>query len=90
MYFVIEGNLEVVKGGAKLAALKPGDLFGEMALFLREPRSASVVAKSEVKVLEVHRNEIQSFIENNVSVAFNLLETLCVRMRNLLKDLRAY
>ena len=95
MYFLLEGSVEVFKSYGhpqqmRLAALKPGDLFGEMALFLREQRTASVVAASGVTVLEVRRSEIQRFIENNVTVAYTIVETLCGRLRNLLKELDAY
>ena len=95
MYFVVEGNVEVFKsygqpGETNLATLKPGDLFGEMAVFLREARSASVVAKSNVEVYEVRRSEIQRFLESNLAASYTIVETLCARLRNILKDLNAF
>jgi len=95
MYFLLEGNVDVYKfygspNQTRLASLNPGDLFGEMALFLREPRTASIIADSNVTVMEVRRSEIQRFIESNVNVAYTIVETLCERLRNLLKEMDAY
>jgi len=95
MYFLIDGSVEVHKfyGQPKqiqLATLNPGDLFGEIALFLKEPRTASVVAKTDVNVLEVRRTEMRQFFESNMNVAYTIVETLCVRIKNLLEDLEAY
>ena len=95
MYFILEGSAEVYKNHDTLnerllATLKPGDLFGEMALFLQEPRTATVVAKSQVKVVKIQKDTVQYFMESNPDTAYAMLETLCVRLKNVLADLGAY
>ena len=95
MYFVLEGSVKVVKShntlnARELATLRTGDLFGEMALFLNEPRTASVIANSSVKVVEIHRDTVTDFIEKSSEVAYVLVETLCARLKNLLANSNTY
>ena len=95
MYFVLEGNVKVIKSIGTLnekilATLKAGDLFGEMALFLKEPRTASIIASSNVTVVEVHRNTLAQVMERSPETAYAIIETLCTRLRNVLANLEAY
>lgn len=94
MYVVLEGTVDVYKNyGASsevfLASLKEGSIIGEMALFLNEPRSATIVAKTDVKLLEVRHDNMHKFIDENPDIAYTLVETLCIRLNNLLKTLNA-
>ena len=54
-YMIIAGRCRAYRaaegGEETLATMEPGDVFGEMALILFEPRAASVVAIDEVTVL---------------------------------------
>ncbi len=52
---VLEGELEVRSGEVVLAVVGPGDLVGEMALFERSLRTASVRARSDAVVLVLDR-----------------------------------
>ncbi|MCL2400299.1 MAG: methyl-accepting chemotaxis protein [Defluviitaleaceae bacterium] len=95
MYFVLEGSVKVVKSYETLnekllAILKAGDLFGEMALFLKEPRTAYVVALSNVTVVEIHRSTLAQFMESSPEAANAIIETLCKRLKNVLADLESY
>ena len=92
MFIVLEGQVDVFKSYGKsnaiyLATLEPGSIVGEMALFLNEPRTATIVAKSNVKMLEVKHDNMYKFIDDNPDIAYALVETLCIRLNNLLKSL---
>jgi CRP/FNR family transcriptional regulator, cyclic AMP receptor protein len=51
-FFVIEdGTAEVVHNGKTVAELGPGDFFGEIALIKTERRTASVIAKTPMKLV---------------------------------------
>jgi CRP/FNR family transcriptional regulator, cyclic AMP receptor protein len=51
-FFVIEdGTAEVTREGAPIAALGPGDFFGEIGLLEADRRTASVVATSPMRLL---------------------------------------
>ena len=92
MFFLLEGTANVYKALGKpnelhLATLKPGDMFGEMSLFLNEPRSASITAQSSVIVLELERSDAFKFIELNPHVSYAMIKTLCMRLKNVLGNL---
>jgi CRP/FNR family transcriptional regulator, cyclic AMP receptor protein len=46
-----EGNAEVLRDGQHVADLGPGDFFGEMGLLEKDRRSATVVAKSPMRLI---------------------------------------
>ena len=85
MYVVQQGELEVIgeKDGmeVQLGHLKGGDIFGEMALFEREPRSATVRAVGDAQVLTVDKRTLLRRIKEDPMVALNLIEDLCRRIR---------
>lgn len=87
MYVVQSGEVEVVlaaDGGEKrLAILRSGDFFGEMSVFEREVRSATVRAHGEARVLKVDKRTLMRRMKEDPLLAFNLLETLSRRIRGL-------
>ncbi|HEX2232613.1 MAG TPA: cyclic nucleotide-binding domain-containing protein [Thermoleophilaceae bacterium] len=51
-FFAIEdGQAEVTRGGDKVADLGPGDFFGEIGVLERDLRTASVVAKTDMRLV---------------------------------------
>ena len=53
MYFVLKGQLSVSIGGISIRCLDEGDHFGELALFSKGKRTASVQAVTEVRLMAV-------------------------------------
>jgi CRP-like cAMP-binding protein len=51
-FFAIEeGEVEVTRGGEHVADLGPGDFFGEMGLLEKDLRTATVEAKSDLRLV---------------------------------------
>jgi CRP/FNR family transcriptional regulator, cyclic AMP receptor protein len=50
-FAILEGTAEVTKDGETLTELGPGDFFGEIALLEEERRTASVTAKTPMRVV---------------------------------------
>jgi ATP-binding cassette subfamily B protein len=67
LYVVTRGQVEVVTTGAtgfekRLAVLREGDYFGEMALLRDTPRSATVRARTSVTLLELDRTQLAALL----------------------------
>lgn len=87
MYVIQSGDVEVVQRRGHeefcLAVLSAGDFFGEMALFEREVRSASVRAITEVWVLTLEKRAFLRRVHQDPSFAFRILEKMSARIRGL-------
>ncbi len=70
-------------GEQRLAVLDTGDFFGEMALFEREVRSATVRALSDSRVLKIDKKTLLRRIKEDPLLAVNLLQTMSHRIREL-------
>ena len=76
-FFVIEsGTARVTVGEEERRTLGPGDYFGEIALISKAPRSATVTADTPVRCWGLTSWEFRPIVQNNASVAWNLLESL--------------
>jgi CRP-like cAMP-binding protein len=81
-FFVIEhGNATVSVAGDIVRTLGPGDHFGEIALIDSGPRSATIVASTDLRCRGMSAWEFRPFVEEHPEVAWALLETLVSRLR---------
>ncbi len=87
MYEILDGQVEVFqerKGEeVRLAILEKGDFFGEMAIFEREKRSATVRAHGQVRVLTVDKKILLRRISEDPSLALRILERMSHRIREM-------
>ena len=70
MFHLLRGTVEILKEvepghTVTVRQLGPGEVFGEMTLFLDAPRSATVRAKEECLLLKVDRESIKGLLEEN-------------------------
>jgi len=88
MFVIQAGEVEVFRENDKqreirLALLHEKDFFGEMALFDRERRSATVRAHGEARVLTVDRKSFLRRVHEDPSLAFRVVEQMSHRIREL-------
>jgi CRP-like cAMP-binding protein len=65
-----------------LASLGPGEFVGELALFDRGPRSATVMAAVSTETLSISRVDILDLMNRYPEVALALLHAVCRRLRS--------
>ena len=94
MYVLHSGRVNVVRErgdwAVVLASLGPGEFFGELALFDRQPRSATVVVDEDAETLSLDRTAMMRILKLYPEVAVAVLSALSARLRtpdNLLENL---
>jgi hypothetical protein len=91
MYFIQSGKVEVIRESdgkeVKLAELGHGEFFGEMALFEKGVRSATVRPLGEVRVLSVDKRLFLRKIHEDPALAFRIMQKMSRRIRDLDKEL---
>ena len=81
-FFVIgEGTVEYSVGGEEKGSGDPGDYFGEVALIDDGPRTATVTATSDVTVYGLTPWEFRPLVDENASIAWELLQAMAKRLR---------
>jgi len=86
MYVIREGRVKVSKlsgdGREKiLEMLEAGAFFGEMSLFDSAPRSASVKALTEVRILALARNDFLNVLRRSPDLSLAVIRVLTQRLR---------
>ena len=77
-----------------LIILKEGDVFGEMALIEGLPRSATIIAHTDVIIFEISRSSFLNYIEkdckNGILIVLKLARILSSRLRETDNKLKAF
>ena len=79
-FVLIEGTARVTKDGQKVAELKGGDWFGEIALITNRPRTATVTATSAVDVLVLTDRRFRTVVETMPTIALKVLSSVGERL----------
>lgn len=92
LFIIIDGEVEAVKNYGrkneiKLRRMNSGSYFGEMSLIDALPRSASVIAFTDTKLLSLDRANLHRTIDEHPSMAIELLQVLTVRLREMEKKM---
>ncbi|MGH8927404.1 MAG: cyclic nucleotide-binding domain-containing protein [Acidimicrobiia bacterium] len=84
---LVEGSVEVIKGGRRIAQMGPGELFGEMAVIDSGPRSATVRSLTEVLTIQIPRRAFADVASSDPRIQMRMLEVLARRLRNASKEI---
>ena len=87
MYVIQAGKVNITKsthsGEVTIATLEAGEVFGEMALFDKMPRSATALAEEDARILTVDKRKFFSSISRDPTLAFKILESMSQRLRKI-------
>jgi CRP/FNR family transcriptional regulator, cyclic AMP receptor protein len=78
-FVIIEGEADVTKGGEHLTTLKDGDFFGEIALIVDIPRTATVTAKTPLRFFVLSRQSFVGMLDSMPGVERKILMALARR-----------
>jgi CRP-like cAMP-binding protein len=80
LFAITEGTAEVAKNGEALRELQPGDCFGEIAILAGGTRTATIVAKTPMKVVAVMNRDMWRLEEQSPQLGATLRATVAERL----------
>ena len=87
MYAVQEGEVHIMVGDKVIDRVGPGGIFGEMALIDNSPRSATAVAGTDCKLVEVNQKRFEFMVQQTPRFALTVMKILAERLRERIIDL---
>lgn len=87
MFVLLEGEGKVVRSGRNVGTVLPGDFFGELAAIDAQPRSASVVAVTPLRVLRLFRRHLLALLRDEPKITLKLLDGIVRRVRQIDRSL---
>lgn len=81
LFVVTDGTVRVVRDGAEIARLGPGDFFGEMSVIDGLPRVAQVVAAEPTRCLALASWEFERLVLEHPTIGLAILRGLSARLR---------
>ena len=82
-YVILEGSATVKRNGKKVATVKSGAVIGELSLLDQGPRTAAVIADTDVRLLVISERALKGAIDNIPAISRKLLKALATRVREL-------
>jgi len=87
MYYISKGKVNISRNSSEsavhIATLEEGEIFGEMSLFDRLPRSATATAYGEITLLTIDKKKFFTSVSRDPTLAFKILEAMSMRTRRL-------
>lgn len=95
VYLIISGMVLVTERQNSgqyrvLNRLGPGEIFGEMALLENEPRSATLIAATDVKLLVLAPEQFERIFQTHPRWAFKIIGALCRRIQSAFTQISSY
>lgn len=91
LYIILRGQVRVSKyiqnEEEAIAMLRPGALFGEMAILGQTVRSASVIAHTDVLLYRLDGMKFLSFLEEDRDAGFKVMRRMAIMLAKRLHDL---
>lgn len=82
-FVILDGTAEVRRNSNKVATVGAGTCVGELALLDHGPRTATVVADTDITVLAIATREFAGILDEVPPIAHKILRSLAARVRDL-------
>ena len=83
MYVLLAGTVAVCVGGEVVEVAGPGSLLGEMALINSSVRSATVITRTECRVLSTNSAQFDLLVRESPQFARHVMEEMADRLRRM-------
>lgn len=87
VFIIIEGHADAFVDGVKVGDVQKDEIFGAMAVFTLEKRSATVVASEPCTVMVIPKDQFLGLMESNPRIAHSLVESMARRIDLLNKEI---
>ena len=81
MFYLLEGNVEIMRPGMPPQRLESKEFFGEIAMLLGGTRSATAVAAAQCRVIEISRDNFNKINGLDSNISATLLRQMAVRLK---------
>ena len=88
MYLLLKGEVGLMHGKNAIAIVKPGEIFGELAVISDAPRSASAVARTPCTVIGLDDSDFGKALKKKPAFAVMLMGVMIRRMRETVARLK--
>jgi len=87
-FVVVDGTVRVVRDGALVAHLGPGEFFGELSVLDRMPRNASVIADVPTACLALASWDFEKILLDQPQLTLHILRGVATRLREVTESTR--
>lgn len=89
-YLLLGGSVEVLKAGRRIAVIdEPGSWIGEMSTLRAAPRTATIRALEQARLLRIDEESFKTFLHRRPEIAYKLAAELAERLEHANRQLRS-
>jgi CRP-like cAMP-binding protein len=81
MYIVLAGELELQREGRAFDTVATGSIVGEMAMIDNAPRSATVIAKTNCRLVPIDEKRFELMVTHTPFFALHVMRVIVDRLR---------
>lgn len=85
---ILSGEADIVKDGRTVASIGPGSYFGEVALLDSVARTASVVARTDLRLAVIDRRGFNTLLDDLPQLSRSMLRGLAQRLTEIEDDMQ--
>ena len=94
LYIIKKGEVKACKIAPDgelftLTIMKDGDIFGEMSFLDGRPRSATVVAVSDLETYVIEKNDFETLVDGNPRIIYKLLKNIVFTIHSIVRGMNS-
>ncbi|MFC3607143.1 Crp/Fnr family transcriptional regulator [Stutzerimonas tarimensis] len=87
VFIIIDGHAEAFVNGQKVGDVQKDEIFGAMAVFTHEKRSAAVIASAPGSLMVIPKKQFLALMQGNPRIAHSLIESMARRIDQMNKEI---